>query len=293
MYKFELRNTNQASKDRIHCLAFLHRIFSLMDSRFVSDYTPIPNLASFNEREACFSEEILGIFNNCCEATNPYLHYEPTQVFNPQTQSLHPQEHFYDYCHFLETPSKRQSPWLQTPLMEEEYISNKNPSVPYDGFLYGDDVQGFWHLPGIGFQGSIPSFSGEVAQKPAAVLSAQSVAARIRRKKISEKTRELGKLIPGGTRMNTAEMLQEASKYVIFLQAQLSLLEFMASNDSTLVKEELGILCSSPNIQEKLYDEGKCIASTQFVKSLIQEPMLHENHDLHRDLKCLVQSLEF
>lgn len=36
-------------------------------------------------------------------------------------------------------------------------------------------------------------------------LSAQSVAARERRK-ITEKTRELGKIVPGGEKMNTAEM---------------------------------------------------------------------------------------
>ncbi|GKD83966.1 Myc-type, basic helix-loop-helix domain-containing protein [Tanacetum coccineum] len=35
-------------------------------------------------------------------------------------------------------------------------------------------------------------------------LSDQSMAARVRRRKISEKTMELGKLVPGGHRMTTA-----------------------------------------------------------------------------------------
>ncbi|KAI8551560.1 hypothetical protein RHMOL_Rhmol06G0195800 [Rhododendron molle] len=43
-------------------------------------------------------------------------------------------------------------------------------------------------------------------------LSAQSVAARNRRRKITEKTRELGKIVPGGEKMNTATMFQTASK---------------------------------------------------------------------------------
>lgn len=60
-------------------------------------------------------------------------------------------------------------------------------------------------------------------------LSAQSIAARLRRRKISEKTAELGKLIPGGYKMNTAEMFQAAYKYIKFLQAQIGVLKFMAS----------------------------------------------------------------
>ncbi|GKC78842.1 putative ribonuclease H-like domain-containing protein, partial [Tanacetum coccineum] len=50
-------------------------------------------------------------------------------------------------------------------------------------------------------------------------LSAQTLAARASRRKISEKTQELGKLIPDGQKMNTAEMFQAAFKYVRFLQA--------------------------------------------------------------------------
>lgn len=61
--------------------------------------------------------------------------------------------------------------------------------------------------------------------------SAQSVAAKVRRKKISDKTQELGKLIPGGDRMNTAEMLMAAFKYVKFLQAQIGILAMMDSQE--------------------------------------------------------------
>jgi hypothetical protein len=60
-------------------------------------------------------------------------------------------------------------------------------------------------------------------------VSAQSVAARERRKKITEKTQELGGLIPGGTRLNTAEMFHAASKYVKYLQAQVGILQLMGS----------------------------------------------------------------
>lgn len=58
-------------------------------------------------------------------------------------------------------------------------------------------------------------------------ISAQSLAARERRRKITEKTQELGKLVPGGSKMNTAEMLHAAGKYVQFLQAQVEMLQLM------------------------------------------------------------------
>lgn len=61
-------------------------------------------------------------------------------------------------------------------------------------------------------------------------LSQQSIAARIRRRKITEKTQELGKLIPGGPKMNTAEMFQAASKYIKFMQAQIGLLQLVQVN---------------------------------------------------------------
>lgn len=60
-------------------------------------------------------------------------------------------------------------------------------------------------------------------------VSPQSVAARERRRKITEKTQELGKLVPGGNKMSTAEMFQAAYKYVKFLQAQVSVLQSIDS----------------------------------------------------------------
>ncbi|XP_019262840.1 PREDICTED: transcription factor bHLH52-like [Nicotiana attenuata] len=71
-------------------------------------------------------------------------------------------------------------------------------------------------------------------------LSAQSIAARQRRKKITEKTQELGKLIPGGQKMNTADMFQAAYKYINFLQTQVGILQVMGSYQKALRRDIAG-----------------------------------------------------
>nr|XP_043627213.1 transcription factor bHLH53-like [Erigeron canadensis] len=97
-------------------------------------------------------------------------------------------------------------------------------------------------------------------------LSAQSMAARVRRRKISSKTSELGKLVPGGHKMTTAEMFQAAYKYIRFLQAQVGVLQLMSS--SLELDEELQAMIKDPSVQEKLYVAEKCIVSQTLAKTL-------------------------
>ncbi|KAI3411571.1 BHLH domain-containing protein, partial [Psidium guajava] len=122
--------------------------------------------------------------------------------------------------------------------------------------------------------------AGEMGiKKPSAdvaTLSTQSLAARHRRRKITEKTLELGKLVPGGRKMNTAEMLQAAYKYVKYLQAQVGILERNQSiqkNEQTWrSNRELRVLLESPKIQEKLYAEEKCLVTNELVRAVAKDP---------------------
>ncbi|TKV98409.1 hypothetical protein SEVIR_9G558400v4 [Setaria viridis] len=128
--------------------------------------------------------------------------------------------------------------------------------------------------------------------------SLQSAAARQRRKRISEKTAELSRLIPGGHKMNTAEMLAAAARHVKLLQAQVGMLALMRTVGSTekekmpsVAQEQMHKLLVRGDVQERLAAEGKCLVPRKLVDAVARDNSVMSNALVNRELGRFVASL--
>ncbi|KAJ4830087.1 hypothetical protein Tsubulata_041329 [Turnera subulata] len=237
--------------------------------------------------------ELDGLF---CYSDDPYSNLIPYFSSPPENQFSLTPEIFPLHQEFYSYPSpKRPKTTTSTSTTQGHYYNNNDnyhPNLAFDNVLEGGYVATANPVPELlsgipdppennkflQVQAAAPFATGrtEPVKKPGGVsLSAQSIAARERRRKITEKTQELGKLIPGGNKMNTAEMFQAASKYVKFLRAQIGILNLMHSTQET--KEnfvpscELQTLLISPTIQEKLYSEEKCLVPRGFRETIAKD----------------------
>jgi hypothetical protein len=79
----------------------------------------------------------------------------------------------------------------------------------------------------------------------------QTVAARLRRERVSDRLRVLQKLVPGGSKMDTASMLDEAASYLKFLKSQVQSLETLGTTSSTTGNAAMS--ASTTRLQQRYY----------------------------------------
>lgn len=152
--------------------------------------------------------------DNCTNQLLPYFSTSPSDYLSQQIFPLDELQYYHKSC-------------------GNNYFSNFTPGF-FDGYAPNPGLVPESTLPEVVAPLPETAYACGISPPPSIVkkpitesfqLSAQSIAARERRRKITEKTRELGKRIPGGNKMNTAEMFQAAFKYVKYLQAQVAILE--------------------------------------------------------------------
>lgn len=168
-----------------------------------------------------------------------YTYTYPKRIKSQENVYYYPDSVNAYYDHDVFVPNPPLLPEFSIPLPEFQPTSTILPSVFSCGSNSTSTI-----TPATSITSSTNVIDNNISTtsivKNKSGLSAQSVAARLRRRKITEKTQELGKLIPGGQKMNTAEMFQAASKYIKFLQAQVGMLELMGSfhhNQVTFLKK--------------------------------------------------------
>lgn len=99
--------------------------------------------------------------------------------------------------------------------------------------------------------------------------------------KMSDKTRCLEKLLPSGRKMDMATVLEEAHKYIKFLQAQVSVLQSMPRESAAAAyfngassggggdlgrlsrQQLLQVVMNSPAAQTQFYSNGCCVYSVE------------------------------
>ncbi|KAL3531669.1 hypothetical protein ACH5RR_005190 [Cinchona calisaya] len=87
----------------------------------------------------------------------------------------------------------------------------------------------------------------------------QSIAARERRHRISERFKILQSLVPGGSKMDTVSMLDEAIHYVKFLKTQIwlhqTMIDFVDADDHSLLlpPKPTAHLCEQVNMVGETY----------------------------------------
>ncbi|KAF3558112.1 hypothetical protein F2Q69_00011285 [Brassica cretica] len=231
------------------------------------------------------------------------LDYLCDQFLPPQETCLpYPKSEIFDETHdldsFLPAPKLQKLVNSSYQCHTHNHFSNPNPNFfnYYDELDLAPEASIFPELQAPDFPlefkvGRGDEYRSHGTKKP--TLSSQSIAARERRRRIAEKTHELTKLIPGGQKLNTAEMFQAAAKYVKFLQSQVGILQMMQTAKKTHTSDveiETRFLLGSQAIQEKLSTDEVCLVPCEMVRDLASEESIWRNPMIFREINKLLST---
>nr|CAA8287674.1 Unknown [Brassica napus]CAA8392289.1 Unknown [Brassica napus]CAA8403945.1 Unknown [Brassica napus] len=212
------------------------------------------------------------------------------QFLPPQeTYPPYPKAETFDEIHYLDSflPTPKRQKLVNSSYHCNTHFPNPNLDIVQQASVFPEfRVHDF----PLVFKAGLGDQDG--AKKPK--LSSQSMAARERRRRIAEKTHELTKLVPGGQKLNTAEMFQAAAKYVKFLQSQIGILQMMQTTKKTQgitdVEIETQILLESQAVQEKLSTKEVCLVPCEIVRDLTSEESIWRNPKISREIDKLLST---